>query len=289
MRPVHVLLPVHNRKQVTLAFVRCLKAQTYPIIRLMLIDDGSTDGTSEAVRGEYPSVDVIRGNGAWWWAGCLQRGLDRLKQSSANGEDIVFFANDDTTFDADFVQRAVGVLTGEPNCMLLARFRDPATGEIRESGIHADLRTMQFQEAAEPAQINCLSTRGLFARWSSIKRTGDFHPRLLPHYLSDYEYTIRALRRGIKGVTSEAVWLEPNLSLTASRDLSSLRGWRFLRVFFSPKYPLNPVYWSSFVILACPPRWIARNFAFVWWRAAKQLLRQLRPQPSRGAICKHDR
>ena len=289
MRPVHVLLPVHNRKQVTLAFVRCLKAQTYPAIRLILIDDGSTDGTSEAVRGEYPSVDVIRGNGSWWWAGCLQRGLDLLKQRAASDDDIVLFANDDTAFDADFVQRGVEILSGEPNCMLLARFRDPATGQILQSGIRADLRNMQFHEAAVPSQINCLSTRGLFARWDTIRRTGDFHPRLLPHYLSDYEYTIRALRQGAKGITSEAVWLEPNLSLTASRDLSSLRGWRFLREFFSPKNPLNPIYWSSFVILACPPRWVVRNLTFVWLRAAKQLIRHIRPRPARATICGHDR
>jgi len=289
MNTVHVLLPVHDRKQVTLDFLRCLKAQTYPSIRLMLIDDGSADGTQEAVRADYPSVEVIQGDGTWWWAGCLQRGLDRLKQKATQDSDIILFANDDTAFAADFVERAVKYLADKPGCMLLSRLRNPATGEIREAGVRADLREMTFQVASDPLTINCLPTRGLFMRWGDIKRAGDFRPLLLPHYLSDYEYTIRAIRKGLKGVTTESVWLEPNLALTASRDFGSLTGWRFVRELVSPKCPINPVYRSSFVILACPARWIVRNLALIWWQATKLIVRQALPRAVRAALRKGNR
>ena len=176
MDTVHVLLPVHNRREVTLKFVRCLKAQTYPAIHLILIDDGSTDGTESAVREVYPSAEVIRGNGRWWWAGCLQRGLDRLKEKSTEETDIVLLANDDTTFAHDYVERAVQFLDGKQGFMLLSRMRNAVTGKVEESGVCADLRTMTFQEAREQAQINCLSTRGLFLRWGDMQRIGSFHP-----------------------------------------------------------------------------------------------------------------
>jgi len=281
MDTVYVVLPVHNRREVTLKFVRCLKAQTYPAIHLILIDDGSTDGTESAVREAYPSVEVIRGEGSWWWAGCLQRGFDRLKDKSVNETDIVLLANDDTTFAPDYVERAVRFLDGKEDCMLLSRLRNPVTGKVEESGVLADLRTMSFQEAKGAVQINCLSTRGLFLRWQEMKRVGGFHPFVLPHYWSDYEYTIRAMRKGVEGVTTESVWLEANLTLSGQRDLSSSSGWRFVRELFSMKYLVNPIYKSSFVILACPPRWIARNLLRIWWQAIKQILRQglLRPMP----------
>ena len=274
MDTVHVLLPVHNRRDVTRGFVCCLKTQTYPDVRLILIDDGSTDGTQEVVRQEYPSAEFIQGDGTWWWAGCLQRGLDRLKQKATKDTDIVLLANDDTTFAPDYVERAVKFLDGKKGCMLLSRIRNAATGEVEESGVFADLRTMRFQETKEPASINCLSTRGLFLRWGDMKIAGGFHPLLLPHYLSDYEYTIRASRRGLKCATTESVWLDANLALTGNRDLGKLVGWNFVRGFFSIKYPANPIYQTSFVILAVPSRWIFSNLLRIWGPALKQILRQ---------------
>ena len=133
---------------------------------------------------------------------------------------------------------------------------------------------MSFEEADEPAKINCFSTRGLFIRWGEMKSVGGFHPFALPHYWSDYEYTIRAMRKGLKGITTEVVWLEADRALSGSRDLSSLTGWPFIRELFSTKCLLNPVYKSSFVILVCPSRWIVRNLVRIWWQASKLIIRQ---------------
>lgn len=274
METVHVLLPVHNRREVTLRFVRCLREQTYPSIRLLLIDDGSTDGTEAAVRAAYPTVEVIRGSGSWWWAGCLQRGLDQLAREGTNGSDIVLFANDDTTFAPDYVERAIQYLAGKQGCMLLSRYLDAATGRIEESGVCADLRTLTFREARDPATINCLSTRGLFMRWADVKRVGGFHPMLLPHYLSDYEFTIRAIRRGVRPATTPEVWLRADHALSAIRDIDALVGWRFLRHYLSIKYPANPVYQTSFVLLAGPARWMLLNFLRIWRQAVLRIVQQ---------------
>lgn len=272
MDTVHVLLPVHNRREVTLGFVRCLAAQSYPAIRLLLIDDGSSDGTEAAVRAAYPSVEVIRGTGAWWWAGCLQRALNRLADSAIGESDIILFANDDTTFAPDYVERAVQFLAGKQGCMLLSRYRDAATGRIEESGVYADLRTLTFREAEEPAAINCLSTRGLFVRWIDAKRIGGFHPILLPHYLSDYEYTMRALRRGLRCATTSEVWLTPDHLLTGEHSADSVAGWAFVRMLLSVRYAANPVYMSAFVLLAVPLRWVLPNLVRIWRGALAQLV-----------------
>jgi GT2 family glycosyltransferase len=271
---VHVLLPVHNRREVTLKFVRCLREQTYPSIRLLLIDDGSTDGTEAAVRAAYPAVEIIRGSGSWWWAGCLQRGLDRLAREGTNGSDIVLFANDDTTFARDYVERAVQYLAGKQGCMLLSRYLDATTGRVEESGVCADLRTLTFQEARDPGTINCLSTRGLFVRWADLKRVGGFHPVLLPHYLSDYEFTIRAMRKGLTCAATSEVWLIADHSLTGQRDVDSMAGWTFVRTLLSVRYAGNPVYMSSFVLLAVPLRWVFPNLLRIWRDAMIQLVRR---------------
>lgn len=60
---IYILLPVHNRCELTRHFIECLKSQTYQNFHLVLIDDGSTDGTSEMVLSNLDTVTVVRGNG----------------------------------------------------------------------------------------------------------------------------------------------------------------------------------------------------------------------------------
>ena len=60
---VYILLPVHNRKNFTLKFVSLLMLQDHKNYTLLLIDDGSTDGTDVAVLNELPQSIVLKGNG----------------------------------------------------------------------------------------------------------------------------------------------------------------------------------------------------------------------------------
>lgn len=271
---VYILLPVHNRKETTRHFIECLRVQTYSNYHLILIDDGSTDGTTEMVLESLPGATVITGTGSWWWAGSLQRGFDWLESHLPADTDFVLLINDDTTFANDYLECAVSVLRGFENAMLLSRIRRLETGEIEETGVVANLHNLTFEVAKEPREINCFSTRGLFLRWSAMKSTGGFHPIMLPHYMSDYEYTIRAGRKGLRFATTDSVWVYADLTLTGSRDIGMLTGWKFVSTLMSIKCPSNPIYWSSFAVLVLPARRILPNLARIWRDALLQILRQ---------------
>ncbi len=272
MEKVFIVLPVHNRREVTQKFVECLKRQTYAPYHLILVDDGSTDGTAEMVREGIPGATVIRGNGGWWWAGSLQQGLNWLKAAQPATGDVVMFINDDVLFDRDYLRSALDVLRVNPGSMFLSRLRDPHTGEVRESGVHVDFRRMNFTIAASPAEINCLSTRGLFIRWEDVGKIGDFRPWLLPHYLSDYEYTIRGRRRGLGCITSEMPAIEMDQTKTGFRDFGKDDFRTFFSRYFSKKSASNPFYWSAFVILAAPFPWNLIGVLRVWKGAGKAIL-----------------
>src|SRR5262245_50993659 len=98
MPELYILLPVHNRRETTRRFLACLRAQNFQNYHLLLIDDGSTDGTAEMAREVFPTLMVLRGNGDWWWAGSLQQGIEWLRQREATAEDVVLMINDDVTF-----------------------------------------------------------------------------------------------------------------------------------------------------------------------------------------------
>jgi GT2 family glycosyltransferase len=277
---IHVLLPVHNRRETTRRFIECLRAQTYSNYHLILIDDGSTDGTADMVLQSIPGATVIRGKGDWWWAGGLQQGLDWLKGARPEEQDVILFINDDVLFDSAFLDNAIAVLRANPRSMVLSRLRDRSTGEVRESGVHADFRRMTFAIASAISEVNCLSTRGLFIRWADVRRIGDFHPRLLPHYLSDYEYTVRGRKRGLVCVTSERLSIEMDRTTTGFHDFSRDDFRTFVGRYFSRKSAANPFFWSAFMLFAAPFPWKVLNLFRIWKRAGKAiLLKAIRSAP----------
>lgn len=57
---VSVLIPTHNRRQYVIDAIQSVIAQDYADMEIIVVDDGSTDGTSEALAPYLPLVRVIR-------------------------------------------------------------------------------------------------------------------------------------------------------------------------------------------------------------------------------------
>ena len=53
---------------------------------------------------------ICTGNGTLWWAGGIRLGLARVKALNPDPMDMVLIANDDTSFEDDFLEKAVGEL-----------------------------------------------------------------------------------------------------------------------------------------------------------------------------------
>jgi GT2 family glycosyltransferase len=259
---VWVLLPVHNRRQSTLTFVRHLTSQTYKYWHLLLLDDGSEDGSAEAVQELTSNVSVLRGNGGWWWAGALDYGYRWLKRHANGSDDIVLIINDDTEIEADFLANGVAHL--QPRSLLLAQQYTVANRCLVEVGVDMDWKSFTHTTTLRPNAVNCQPTRGLFLRVEDLREIGGFHPTLLPHYQSDYEFTMRAARMGFDLISHPMVRLFYDEVQTGVHDLQNQDLLQRLRIGFSKRYKFNPIYLTSFVILSCPSRYKVLNVSRIW-------------------------
>jgi GT2 family glycosyltransferase len=239
----------------------------------VLIDDGSTDGTEQMVRERVENLTVIRGYGDWWWAGCLQQGFNFLKKEGLSHDDYVLIINDDVVFGKDFLTRGISILDKNKQTLLLAQFQEGKNSPPQETGIHADLRTLSFPKASSSSDINCLPTRGLFLRWRDFVDIGGFHPKILPHFLSDYEFTIRAHKKGYRCLTSPDVIVSQNLHEIRKVSLDNSSYFCYLGSFFSIKSYYNPIYQISFIFLACPVRWIPRNLLRILFMTLRSIFK----------------
>lgn len=99
---IAVLITCHNRKDKTLHCLQALFDSVKPediALDVFLVDDGSTDGTAEAVAAVFPGVCIIRGNGSLFWNQGMRMAW---KEAVEKGEfDFFLWLNDDTIMDRD--------------------------------------------------------------------------------------------------------------------------------------------------------------------------------------------
>ncbi|MGD0036247.1 MAG: glycosyltransferase [Bacteroidota bacterium] len=274
MKKIFILLPVHNRKDITRRFITCLRQQTYQDFQLILIDDGSTDGTATMVQQTFPSVVILQGTGDWWWAGCLQQGFLWLKKQIFSKDDIVLLINDDSIFNSDYLQTGINLLEKSPHTLQISTVYSQHSHTLLDGGVHADWMRGKFSITLDPNQVNCASTRGLFLFATDFILLGGFYPHLIPHYASDYEFTVRAYRKGFRLQAHDTLVLYLDERSTGFQNLKQENSYRsFLKRLFSKKYMMQPVYHSFFFILACPWPWKITNVVILWlstvWKIVK--------------------
>jgi glycosyl transferase family 2 len=56
---ISAIVPVHNGARFVSEALRSVKIQTLPADEIIVVDDGSSDGTSDIVRREHPDVVLI--------------------------------------------------------------------------------------------------------------------------------------------------------------------------------------------------------------------------------------
>lgn len=262
-KKTYVITPVHNRRAITTKFASALAVQTLKGITLVLVDDGSTDGTAEAVRQILRSTVVLQGDGSLWWGGSLRRGVSWLKAQGLPDGAVVVFMNDDVDFDDWFFERAVAELeTLGPGHFLIAPGVFQTSGRLsREAGITDWSRLKLAHYGQGPERIDHATTRSLFMHWSDLRRIGGLHPTLLPHYTSDYVFTMTAHRRGIRLIPARSVCAKFSDETTGDHGLDLYHGWSKVKHLFSPRFSYNPIHQFFFVWYACPwpykiPCWV---------------------------------
>jgi GT2 family glycosyltransferase len=264
---VFAVVPVHNRWEQTRRCLDNLAAQTHRNLRIVLVDDGSTDGTREFVMRDHPEVIVLEGDGTLWWAGGVNRGVEySLREASA--DDFLLILNNDLSFGPDFVTDLCRESAGLGRAALVAISVDAHTGALVDTGYLVDWKNVRIVpahgriEGSSPPEPDAFTTRGLLLPVAVASAAGKLREKELPHYLSDLEYTLRIRELGLPIFRSRRVTAFLDTSTSGIHVAPGTRStWRDIRDhLFDYRSPSNIVHWMRFLRIRCPkkylPRWI---------------------------------
>lgn len=84
-----------NNYDDTSSCIESLLDQAYENLHVIVVDNGSTDGSAERIGSEFPSVDLVRTGENLGFGGGMNVGIERALE---NGADYVWLVNNDTIY-----------------------------------------------------------------------------------------------------------------------------------------------------------------------------------------------
>jgi len=114
---VAIIIVNWNGREDTLDCLRSLSHLTYQNYRIILVDNGSNDGSSAAVEADFSAVKIIRSEVNLRFAGGNNLGLKEVLDSD---DAYCLLLNNDTTAEPDFLDLLIDTAEEDPKCGLVA-------------------------------------------------------------------------------------------------------------------------------------------------------------------------
>ncbi|MCL4472138.1 MAG: glycosyltransferase family 2 protein [Sulfuricella sp.] len=207
MQHIAALMTCFNRREKTLACLESLFSQPLPDgygLHVFLVDDGSTDGTDEAVQARFPTAaTVIRGNGNLFWNGGMRAAMG---VAMLQGFNFYLWMNDDT----QLFPGALNDLLATHNILckqlgkdsiVVGSICDPLSGKTSYGGrVRSNRWQPLYYSLVEPGDepFPCDSMNGncVLIPASAAQAVGNLEAAFV-HSMGDWDYGYRATALGI--------------------------------------------------------------------------------------------
>lgn len=226
---VALIVLTWNQRDLTLDCLASLAALDYPADRLevVVVDNGSVDGTAEAVRAAYPGVTLLETGENLGYAGGNNVGI---RYALEQGADYVLILNNDVTVAPDFLGpllaamgdgEDVGIVTPlladgtEPDRVWALGARvDRRTGRVDRLHVGESVADVR---ARPPLEVDAASGAAMMVRASILPQVGLMDEAFYLYY-EEIDWCLRVRRAGhrILAVPASLAWHRVSATLGAT-------------------------------------------------------------------------
>jgi GT2 family glycosyltransferase len=253
-----IVIPTFNRKAQLSALLGQLKNQKVESaeVNTVVVVDGSTDGTFEFLRLEYPKVRIVAGDGNWWFTRSMSEGC-KYAVETLNTE-LILMLNDDVHLPDNYVEKMLhsfnqtdknAVIASssysltEPRMITFSGYKSENKLLLKKYRYLPPFTKMEPGKLKGLAESVTLPTRGLIMSGSLLKKINYLDYKTFPQYASDYDMVLRAGKAGAKIFVTYDAHIFEDMNLTSNgnpRLTKSLM--HYLRNTFFNKYSANYFY-----------------------------------------------
>lgn len=292
---VAVVIPVHNSRDLLKASLALLRDQSLADAIVVVVDDGSTDGTSELL-ARLADVVTIHGSGDLWWSGAVDLGA---KVAIERGAEVVVLWNDDNLAAApdcltklvDWVRNTGGCASpvvldgGSAGSRVILQaggavdwragvIRRHRHGQVYEPSVKVDTRPWL------PGNVLAFSA-GLFIQ------LGGFDIFAFPQYRGDTDFTLRATNAGAHCDVLYSCWAANDGSRTGMGFSARVTPRLFVHGLVSRKSNYHVPSTMRFYWRHSPRRYVVTSLAVFYakyvYASIKTWLRSTAAQPADDA------
>lgn len=212
---VAVIVVTWNQRQVTMDCLESLALQDYPSCQIIVVDNGSKDGTSKAILRKYPHVTVLENNQNLGFVEGSNRGI---QEALAQGASYVLLLNNDTVVDPHMVSELVEVSSSDSRIGIVGPtvYYHDRPDLIWNAGnkIEWDRGTLlrlflhgHNGHAIDPYEVDYVAGCALFIKREVIEAIGLLDPRFFIYY-EESDWCARASAVDYKAlvVPTASVW-----------------------------------------------------------------------------------
>lgn len=194
-----------NRKIDTLEALHSLSENTYPEQHIIVLDNGSTDGSIAAIRQSHPEVEVIELEQNLGYAGNNNVGIRAALEA---GAEWVLVLNEDTILAPDCLERLVKLGERDPQIGIVGpmvyHFNEPqiiqsAGGKMTPGwvSVHLAQNELDSGQFPDPHEVDWISGCAIMVRKAVIEQVGMIDARFF-YYWEETEWCLRARAAGWK-------------------------------------------------------------------------------------------
>lgn len=258
-RKIFIVIPVFNKIHYTLKCLASLSKQTYTNFQTIVVDDKSSDGTTEKIKQQFPETIVLQGTGDLWWTGGTNMGVEyALKE--AEEKDFILTLNNDLEVRENYLSCLLEVYDNHQPCLVgsvSVNSNDiekiEFLGEKRNYYTGKSWPTVQVSNYSELiskykyVDSDILPGRGTLIPVKVFHQVGLYDFDRFPHYAADHDFARRALKAGYKLVVSTKAMVISVVESTGLTYVLNPTFKVFFNSFFTIRSPINLrliYYWS---------------------------------------------
>jgi GT2 family glycosyltransferase len=242
--------------------------------RIVVIDDGSVDGSSEWIKNNYPEIIILNGDGNLWWTGSINKGakfsVEELKS------DWILLWNDDTNCSEDYFFQLEKILRNNlyNNAILVSKiFWLNEDGKLFNFGCFFNNKTgvkvaVGYNEKDSDKYNSILKVdwsggMGTLIPGSILVKLNYFDALNFPQYAGDSDFFLRAKKEGYFSYAIPFLKIYNNRDTTGIYKVKSFKDFKnllfsnrsmynFKQNFkFTKRHSNYPISWLRFCMIYC--------------------------------------